>query len=63
MCYLTGNNLAAGDLPTNIYPSLDDALSSVLPVTEPSAPDAEDSEEDNANVVLPSYDDVMSGKV
>ncbi|KAF6029017.1 hypothetical protein EB796_012677 [Bugula neritina] len=57
------NNLAAGDLPTNIYPSLDDALSSVLPVTEPSAPDAEDSEEDNANVVLPSYDDVMSGKV
>ena len=50
---------ASGFSVTNLYPCLDDALSSV-PV-EPSAPD--DSDEDNENVVLPSYEDVISGKV
>ena len=57
----SGNDLnASGFSVTNLYPCLDDALSSV-PV-EPSAPD-DDSDEDNENVVLPSYEDVISGKV
>ena len=48
----------------NIYPTLDAALlSSMREELEPTAPDAEDSDEDNANVVLPTYSDVMSGKV
>jgi len=56
----SGNDLNVSDLSVNnLYPSLDDALSSV-PV-EPSAPD--DSDEDNENVLLPSYEDVISGKV
>lgn len=49
----------------NIYPTLDAALLSSLRAEElePTAPDADMSDEDNANVVLPSYDDVISGKV
>ena len=61
---LTGtNDLNASQMVANIYPTLDAALlSSMRLELEPSAP-AEDSDEDNANVVLPSYDDVISGKV
>ena len=57
------NDLNASQMVANIYPTLDAALlSSMRLELEPSAP-AEDSDEDNANVVLPSYDDVISGKV
>lgn len=48
----------------NIYPTLDAALLSAMRAEqEPSAPDAEESDEDNENVELPSYDDVIAGRV
>lgn len=48
---------------SNLYPSLDDALSASLGSgITPSAPEL-DSDEDNESITLPSYEDVISGKV
>lgn len=52
---------STSQVSANIYPSLEEALSSVQPEIDASAPDA-DSDEDNESIALPSYDDVMSGK-
>ncbi|XP_067948646.1 uncharacterized protein [Watersipora subatra] len=57
------NDLGAG-MVANIYPTLDAALVSAMRYDlEPSAPELEASDEDNESVILPSYEDVIAGKV
>jgi len=59
MSCVTENDLNS----SNIYPSLEREFSIESEVSVgPSAPEPE-SDEDNENIVLPSYEDVIAGKI